>query len=535
MLASAIAPAADRLAGLGHALSGKIHYQSTPDQLVQDTLRLGEGVLSDSGALVIRTGEFTGRSPKDKYLVSDPQTSPFIFWNEFNNPLSEEHFDAICSATRSYFTTHREWWVRDCFVCADDRYRVNVRVISEKPWSDLFAFNMFLRPEKTAAQNDVGGWLIFVVPGLKLDPAQCGTRKPNASVISFKHRMIIIAGSGYTGEIKKSVFTMLNYLLPQERDVLSMHCSANVGEMDDTALFFGLSGTGKTTLSADPQRSLIGDDEHGWTNDGIFNFEGGCYAKVINLSPGQEPQIFGAIRNGALLENTTFFPGTRTVDFESSSITENTRVSYPVHYIDHARIPSTGPVPANIFFLTCDAYGVLPPISRLSREQAMYHFISGYTAKIAGTESGITEPVSTFSACFGAPFLPLHPAKYAALLGERLAKHQVKVWLVNTGWTGGAYGTGTRIKLSFTRNMISAALTGYLDTVQYHSHPVFGMEIPVCCAGVPAGILNPRDTWPDPSAYDEQAAALAARFVKNFGKYAAGVSPEVLAAAPVCA
>lgn len=392
---------------------------------------------------------------------------------------------------------------------------------------------MFLRPSEEELEDFEPEWTIFCAPTLMLDPTECGTRQYNASVISFKHKMVLIAGSGYTGEIKKGIFSVLNYLMPQEHDVLSMHCSANMGEAGDTALFFGLSGTGKTTLSADPSRKLIGDDEHGWSDNNIFNFEGGCYAKTIDLNEEKEPDIFHAIRPGALVENVTFISGTDKIDFSSRAITENTRVSYPLDFICNAHEPSIGNIPSNIFFLTCDAHGILPPISRLTPAQAMYQFISGYTAKIAGTEAGVIEPCSTFSACFGAPFIPLHPGKYAAMLGEKMRRHKVKVWLVNTGWSGGAYGTGERIKLSYTRKMIAAALAGKLDKVAYDRHPIFKMDVPVACPGVPSQLLYPRDTWQDKDAYDGKAVELANKFINNFKKYAGGVDAEILAAGPV--
>jgi phosphoenolpyruvate carboxykinase (ATP) len=391
---------------------------------------------------------------------------------------------------------------------------------------------MFLRPQEEELDNFNPNWVILSAPGLKLDPVECGTRQHNAAVVSFKHKTILIAGTGYTGETKKGIFSVLNYILPQNKNVLSMHCSANMGDNGDTALFFGLSGTGKTTLSADPNRKLIGDDEHGWADNGIFNFEGGCYAKTIDLSKEKEPEIYHAIRAGALVENTCFFPGTHKIDFSNKAITENTRVSYPLDYISNALEPSVGGIPKNIFFLTCDAYGVLPPISRLTPAQAMYQFISGYTAKVAGTEAGVTEPKSTFSACFGAPFLPLHPGKYAGMLGEKIRKHHVNVWMINTGWSGGSYGTGKRMKLEYTRAMITAALQGKLNKVEFEEHPVFGMMMPLSCPSVPAGILNPKNTWADKDAYDSTAKNLAKQFIKNFEKYAAGVAEEILAAAP---
>jgi phosphoenolpyruvate carboxykinase (ATP) len=391
---------------------------------------------------------------------------------------------------------------------------------------------MFLRPTEEELDNFEADWHILSVPGLLLDAKECGTRQHNGVIASFKHKMILIAGSGYTGETKKGIFAVLNYILPHQHNVLSMHCSANMGEDGDTAIFFGLSGTGKTTLSADPKRKLIGDDEHGWTGDNIFNFEGGCYAKTINLTEEKEPEIFNAIRPGAMVENIQFYPGTNKINFDDGSITENTRVSYPLHFISNAIEPSIGNLPKNIFFLTCDAFGVLPPIAKLTPGQAMYQFISGYTAKVAGTEAGVTEPKPTFSACFGAPFLPLHPGKYAAMLGEKMQEHKVNVWMINTGWTGGPYGEGHRMKLGYTRSMITAALEGKLDQVEMDTHPVFGMAFPKECPNVPAEVLNPRNTWADKNAYDEKAKFLAGLFTRNFEKYADGVSEEIISAAP---
>jgi phosphoenolpyruvate carboxykinase (ATP) len=391
---------------------------------------------------------------------------------------------------------------------------------------------MFLRPEEDALENFKPDWHVISAPDLKLNPKECGVRQHNGIIVSFRHRVILIAGTGYTGETKKGIFSILNYILPHEKNVLSMHCSANMGENGDTAIFFGLSGTGKTTLSTDPNRKLIGDDEHGWTEDNIFNFEGGCYAKLIGLSEEKEPEIFNAIRRGSIVENVMFHPGTNKINFDDGSITENTRVSYPLDFIENAKEPSIGNIPKNIFFLTCDAYGVLPPISKLTKGQAMYQFISGYTAKVAGTEAGVTEPKPTFSACFGAPFLPLHPGKYADMLGEKMEKHNVNVWLINTGWTGGAYGDGHRMKLSYTRAMISAALQGKLDNVETIADPVFGVAIPKHVPGVPDEILIPKNTWSDKAAYDGRAKFLACLFAKNFEKYASGVSKEILEAGP---
>jgi phosphoenolpyruvate carboxykinase (ATP) len=522
----------NKLVQLGLRITDTIHYQLSPEELTKDSLRRNEGVLNDAGALVVRTGEFTGRSPKDRFIIKDEITANTIHWNDFNQPMDEKYFDVIFSKITGYLNKLPEIWIRDCYVCADPRYRLNIRVINEQASLNLFAYNMFLRPTEEELENFNPAWHILSAPGLKLNATECGTRQHNAVVVSFRHKMVLLAGTGYTGEMKKAMFTILNYLLPHERNVLSMHCSANIGRKGDTAIFFGLSGTGKTTLSADPERKLIGDDEHGWTADNIFNFEGGCYAKCINLQEDKEPEIFHAIRPGALLENVKFYPGTDQVNFQDGSVTENTRVSYPLSFISNAQEPAVGHIPQNIFFLTCDAYGVLPPLSKLNPGQAMYQFISGYTAKVAGTETGITEPKSTFSACFGAPFLPLHPGRYAELLGRKMKEHGVKVWMINTGWSGGPYLKGSRIKLAYTRAMITAALDGQLDNAEYAIHPIFGMAMPTACPGVPAEILDPRSTWADKKAYDEMAASLASWFISNFEKYAGGVSEEILAAAP---
>jgi phosphoenolpyruvate carboxykinase (ATP) len=522
----------EKLVKLGLTETESIHYQSTPEELVQDTLRRGEGDLTDAGALAINTGEFTGRAPKDKFTVKDEITADTIHWNNFNLPIEDKYFHIIHEKAMNYLNQMPEIWVRDCYACADPRYRLNIRVITQKPSTNLFAYNMFLRPTEQELEDFTPDWHLISVPDLMLNSEECGVRQHNAAIVSFKHKTIVIAGTGYTGETKKGIFSILNYILPHDKNVLSMHCSANMGEDGDTAIFFGLSGTGKTTLSADPTRKLIGDDEHGWTNDGVFNFEGGCYAKLINLSAEKEPEIFGAIRPGAIVENVTFFEGTNKINFDDSTITENTRVSYPLHFISNALEPSVGHIPKNIFFLTCDAYGVLPPISKLTKEQAMYQFISGYTAKVAGTEAGVTEPKPTFSACFGAPFLPLHPGKYAEMLGERMEKHQVSVWLVNTGWTGGPYGEGKRMKLQFTRTMICEALQGKLDDVETVADPIFGVAVPTEVKGVPTEVLTPKNTWANKDAYDEKAKYLARLFKENFEKYASGVSPEVLAAGP---
>ena len=395
--------------------------------------------------------------------MKDSITESTVHWNNFNLPIDEKYFHQLKKKLVDHLSGKDEIWVRDCYACAHPDYRINIRVINENPWSNLFAYNMFLRPHDEELEDFKPDWHIIQAPEFHADPAVDGTRQHNFAIVSFTHKTILIGGTGYTGEIKKGIFTILNYILPQEKNVLSMHCSANVGEQGDTAIFFGLSGTGKTTLSADPQRKLIGDDEHGWTSDSVFNFEGGCYAKVIDLSEEKEPEIYHAIRPGALVENTTYIGDTNQIDFESKKITENTRVSYPLDFISNAVVPSIGETPKNIFFLTADASGVMPPVSKLTPAQAMYQFISGYTAKVAGTEAGVTEPKSTFSACFGAPFMPLHPGKYAEMLGIKMKEHDVKVWLINTGWSGGSYGVGNRIKLTYTRAMITAALNGELE------------------------------------------------------------------------
>ncbi len=520
------------LSALGLNTKSTIHYQLQPDELSEQTLLRGQGEVNDTGALCIRTGEFTGRSPQDKFIVKDALTEDSVHWNNFNIAIAPEKFTALKAKVLNYLNAQEELWVRDAYACADPQYRLNIRVINEHAWSNLFAYNMFLRPTEQELSNFEPDWHIIQAPGFKADPAIDGTRQHNFAIVSFTEKTILIGGTGYTGEMKKGIFTILNYLLPHKLNVLSMHCSANMGKDGDVAVFFGLSGTGKTTLSADPNRKLIGDDEHGWTNDGVFNFEGGCYAKCIDLTEEKEPEIFRAIKPGALVENVLFFDSSRQIDFSNKTITENTRVSYPLHFISNAQEPSIGGLPKNIFFLTCDAYGVLPPISKLTPGQAMYQFISGYTARVAGTEAGVTEPKATFSACFGAPFLPLHPGKYAEMLGEKMRTHQVNVWMINTGWSGGGYGVGNRMKLSYTRAMITAALNGELDQVEFEKHPVFGMLMPKMCPGVPKELLHPRYTWADRAAYDQAASKLAEMFIQNFEKYAAGVSNEILQSAP---
>ncbi len=513
--------------------STNMHYQLSPEELIEQTLRRGEGVLNDRGALCVATGKFTGRCPQDKFIVKDDITEPTVDWNNFNQPIDEKYFFQLRKKLLQYLNSQENIWVRDCYACADNSFRMNVRVINENPWSNLFACNMFLRPDEQDLEDLEPEWHIIQAPDFKADPVEDGVPHENFAILSFRHKTILIGGSAYTGEMKKGIFSVLNYLLPKDNGVLSMHCSANMGKKGDVAIFFGLSGTGKTTLSADPQRKLIGDDEHGWTGNSVFNFEGGCYAKCIDLREEKEPEIYHAVRPGALVENIVFYKGTNKIDFSNKSITENTRVSYPLHFISNAIEPSIGGIPKNIFFLTCDAYGVFPPLSKLTPEQAMYQFISGYTAKVAGTETGITEPKATFSACFGAPFLPLHPAFYAEMLGEKIRKHNVNVWLINTGWSGGAYGVGDRMKLCYTRAMIAAVLNNEMENSHYEKHPVFGMMMPLSCSNVPSEILNPRNTWANKDDYDKKTVMLAKLFLKNFEKYAAGVSGEILKAAPV--
>ncbi len=516
--------------GLNH--SENIFWNLTPAELVEETIVRGQGMLTHTGALAVNTGEFTGRSPKDRFLVCDDKTKDAVWWGDINLKFDPADFDRLLNRMQAYLSG-RDVYVKDAYVCADENYRMNVRLVAELPWSGLFADNMFLRLKQDEINDFSPQWNIVCAPGFHADPEIDNTRQHNFAVINFTKKMILIGGTGYTGEIKKGIFSVLNFLLPHEHGVLSMHCSANVGEDGDTAVFFGLSGTGKTTLSSDPNRRLIGDDEHGWAKESVFNFEGGCYAKTIDLSSEREPQIFSAIKFGALLENIGFDENDPSVpDYKDSTITENTRVSYPIHHIENIMVPSVGKNPKNIFFLTCDAYGVLPPISRLTKGQAMYHFMSGYTAKVAGTEAGITEPQTAFSACFGAPFMPLHPSKYAEMLGEKMNEQDVKVWLVNTGWSGGAYGEGERIRLRYTRAMITAALTGELDDVEYKEHEVFGLQMPTSCPDVPAEILSPKSTWKDATKYDNTAFKLAEKFVNNFKKFEEHSSEEIKSAAP---
>ena len=510
------------------------YWNITPEELIEETIKRGQGVLNDTGALAVDTGEFTGRSPKDKFIVCDSITKDSVDWDSvFNQPIEPSVFDSLYAKVTAHFAD-KDVFVRDCIACANDAYKLNVRVVSENPWASMFAGNMFLRPTHDEIGKFSHEWLVIQAPSFMAEGAVDGIRQHNFTILDFTRKVVIIGGSAYTGEIKKGIFGVLNFVLPHDHKVLSMHCSANVGKDGDTALFFGLSGTGKTTLSADPNRPLIGDDEHGWDDHSVFNFEGGCYAKCIDLSAEKEPDIYKAIRHGAILENIEFLPDTRTVDYASKKKTENTRVSYPIHFIDNALKVSKGGEPKNIFFLTYDAFGVLPPISKLTVSQAMYFFLSGFTSKVAGTEVGVVEPQTTFSACFGAAFLPLHPTKYAELLGKKLnEKSHINVWLLNTGYFGGAYGTGKRMSLPHTRALITAVLSDKMSGVEYEKHPIFGLAMPKSCDGVPSEILNPVNTWADKNAYEAKAKDLALQFNKNFEKYSAQASENIRSAAPV--
>lgn len=498
--------------------------------LIERAIQRREGHLSKEGALVVRTGQFTGRSPKDKFIVRDEITDSTVQWGAVNQPMSEAHFNRLYARMQSFWHG-RDVFVQDCFVGADPAYALPLRVISQYAWHSLFARQLFIRPDLQQVEAHRPEFTILFAPDFQADPAADGTNSETCIVIDFKKKVVLICGTEYAGEMKKSAFTILNYLLP-ERAVFPMHCSANRGETGDVALFFGLSGTGKTTLSADPLRRLIGDDEHGWSESGVFNFEGGCYAKCIRLSREQEPQIWNAIRFGTVLENVDMDPDSRQLDFNSEEITENTRAAYPLEFIGNALIPSVGGPPANVIFLTADAFGVLPPISRLTPEQAMYHFLSGYTAKVAGTERGLgKEPQATFSACFGAPFLPRPASAYASLLGERLRRFGSACWLVNTGWAGGPFGVGERMKLRYTRAMLNAAIAGELNHVAMVTHPVFKVAVPTSCPGVPAEFLDARGMWAGKAAYDKAALDLSGRFNKNFEKFH-DVHREVAEAAP---
>ncbi len=502
-------------------------------ELQKITVAKGMGKETNNGTLAVNTGKFKGRSPQDRFIVKDEYTKDRVWWGKVNKPLSPENFNRLYDEVANYLSG-KEVYARDAAVCADPKYKMNVRTIAEYPWSNMFTINMFLRLEDNELENFEEDWLVLCAPEYECpDPKGYGIRQGNFSILNFTKKIALVGGSGYTGEIKKGIFSALNMILPTDKNVLPMHCSANVGNNGDTAIFFGLSGTGKTTLSADPSRKLIGDDEHGWTaEDRIFNFEGGCYAKAIDLSEENEPDIYRAIKPGALLENIVMDEN-GVVDYADVSLTQNTRVSYPIYHIDNIQIPSYGDNPKNIFFLTADAFGVLPPVSKLTPGQAAYHFISGYTAKVAGTEEGVDEPVPSFSACFGAPFMPLHPTVYAEMLSKKMQDSGVNVWLINTGWSGGPYGVGSRIKLKYTRAMITAILKGELDHVDYEEHPIFGLHMPKYCPNVPTEILDPMNTWLQKGGYIRSAIQLAHYFHINFEKFESLASEEILDGGPL--
>ncbi|WP_299523830.1 phosphoenolpyruvate carboxykinase (ATP) [Winogradskyella sp.] len=514
-------------------IDSKVHWNLSPEELQAITVEKGMGKETANGTLAINTGKFTGRSPQDRFLVKDDYTTNRVWWGKTNKGISPENFDYLQSEIEKYLSG-KEIFARDGFVCSDPKYRMGVRTITEYPWSNMFIYNMFLRPTAEELENFEEEWLVLCAPGYECpEPAKRGLRQGNFSILNFTKKIALVGGSAYTGEMKKGIFSALNMILPVDKNVLPMHCSANVGEDGETAIFFGLSGTGKTTLSADPDRKLIGDDEHGWTAENrIFNFEGGCYAKCIDLTEEKEPDIYRAIKPGAILENV-IFKDNNEVDYFDSTITQNTRVSYPLYHIDNIQTPSYADKPKNIFFLTCDAFGVLPPVSKLTPGQAAYHFISGYTAKVAGTEAGITEPVPSFSACFGEPFMPLHPTKYAEMLSAKMQEAGVNVWLVNTGWSGGPYGVGSRIKLKYTRAMITAILNGDLDNVDFEQHPIFGLFMPKYCPNVPTEMLDPMNTWLQKGAYISKAIQLAHSFHLNFEKFASEASNQIIEGGPL--
>ena len=509
----------------------RVYWNLPTAALVEEAIFRNEGNLVQGGPMLVYTGKWSARAAQDKYVVKEPSSEDNIWWGEYNRPMTSEAFSSLFARVQAYLEGE-EVFVQDCYVGADPNYRLPIRIITEKAWQSHFARNQFITiNNRDELKRHVPEFTLLTVSSFKVDPRIDGTRTDTAIVLDFSRRMGLVCNSQYGGEIKKSIFTVMNYLLPLQ-GVLSMHCSANVGDDGDVALFFGLSGTGKTTLSADPARRLIGDDEHGWSDSGIFNFEGGCYAKVIRLSAEAEPQIYKAIKQGSLLENVVVDGKSGEPDYDDASITENTRATYPVEHIPGCVIPGIGDHPRNIIFLTCDAFGVLPPIAKLTPEMAMYHFLSGYTAKLAGTEVGVDEPEATFSTCFGAPFMPLDPARYAKLLGERMSRHGTKCWLVNSGWSGGPYGEGHRMKIGLTRALLAAALGGQLEGAEFDPDPVFGVLVPRACPGVPSEVLAPKNTWRDKAAYDDKAGALAGRFRRNFEQYAAQAGERIVAAGP---
>ncbi|HSH21638.1 MAG TPA: phosphoenolpyruvate carboxykinase (ATP) [Candidatus Caenarcaniphilales bacterium] len=507
------------------------HANLSVAALYERAIERGEGTIAAAGPLVVRTGHHTGRSPNDKFIVDEPGSHDGVWWGGFNQPITEERYDAFRARLVKHLN-EREVFVQDCFVGADPTYRRSVRAYTESAWASIFCDNLFIRPKPADLVGFAPNFTIIDAPSFRAVPERDGTRSETAILVHLSRQEILIAGTQYAGEMKKGAFGIMNYRLPDE-GVLPMHSSVNVGRNGDVAVFFGLSGTGKTTLSADPERILIGDDEHGWSDDGIFNFEGGCYAKTIRLSHIYEPDIYSTTRRfGTILENVAIDAETRELDLDSDELTENTRGAFPLHFISNSSEDGLAGQPSTVIFLTADAFGVLPPISRLTRDQAMYHFISGYTAKLAGTEVGVKEPTATFSTCFGAPFMPRHPQVYAGMLGERLDRHDVPVWLINTGWTGGPYGVGERMNITYTRQMVRAALNGDLEGVPTRPDPIFGMQVPASCPDVPAEVLWPRDTWADPDAYDRQARKLAQMFVENFRAFQDEVSEPIRAAGP---
>lgn len=519
----------DGLESLGMKNLGCVYRNLSVPELIQHALARKEGVLSANGALCVVTGKYTGRSPKDKFIVDEPGIHEEVDWNKVNVPISPEKFDLLYRRMLAYIQG-RDLYIFDGYVGADPKYRLGVRVINELAWHNLFAHQLFLRPTSEGLKYHRPEFTVIAVPGLQGDPDIDGINSEAFIILNLQKRIVLIGGSHYAGEIKKSVFSFMNYLMTK-RNVLPMHCAANMDEKGNTALFFGLSGTGKTTLSADPSRRLIGDDEHGWSDRGVFNFEGGCYAKTIRLSKKSEPQIWEALRFGSVLENVILDEETKLPDYDDDSLTENTRAAYPLEFIPNSVVPSFGGHPKTVIFLTADAFGVLPPIAKLTNRQAIYHFLSGYTSKLAGTERGITAPQATFSSCFGSPFLPLPARLYAEMLYDRLIEYNADVYLINTGWTGGPYGVGSRIKIEHTRAMVTAALNGQLNQVAFHHHPIFKVLVPETVPGVDSEILDPEKTWNDPIAYEHQAKALARRFVENFEKFH-GVSLEIIEAAP---
>ncbi len=509
------------------------HWNLSTPALYEKIVSHGEGLIAHLGPIVVRTGTYTGRSPKDKFIVYEPSSAQHIAWGDQNTPLDPEKFDLLYYRLLAYLQG-REVYIQDCYAGADPRYQIPIRIITTYAWQSLFARNMFVQiKDRQLLEDHRPDFTVISAPGFHAVPELDGTNSEAFIIVNFGRRLIIIGGTSYGGEIKKSIFTILNYYLPQQ-EVLSMHCSANMGEKGDTALFFGLSGTGKTSLSADPERRLIGDDEHGWWGEGIFNFEGGCYAKVIRLNPLAEPEIYECTRKfGTILENVTIDPTTRRLDLDDDSLTENTRAAYPITHLKNIVRSGMGGPPRHIFMLTCDAFGVLPPLAKLTSEQATYHFLSGYTAKVAGTERGMSAaPTATFSTCFGAPFMALPASVYARLFREKVLRHNVQCWLVNTGWTGGPYGVGRRMDIAYSRALLRAALSGALEGIPLHPDPVFGLLVPATCPGVPESLLHPRSTWADPAAYDQTALELIARFRQNFTQYAATVEADIRDAGP---